>query len=338
MPPIKHTLIHENGVFFGLPAEEYHAALALSASGIKWLRVSPLDWWARSPLNPKPFEPESSDAMIAGTAYHKRILEGREAFLAAYAPSLNQADYPEALVTNEQLYQAIVDRGSMTKKSARKDELIHELRRVWPQAPIWQMMQTMHAELHSGKTLLSAELMARIEYAAAMIEKHPQLSLAFTGGMPEVSIFWTDEETGIPCKARLDYLKPQAVVDLKTFTNQFGMPIRKAIARQMANYRYHIQARWYLDAASLVNADGTFGWAAHPRTFLFVFQQQGPAPVARGLVLDPGTIMDIARQEIDEAKAQWMRCWHTFGPGDPWVDTHEIETFDDTEFPAYIAE
>ncbi len=330
MSPIIHPAIHDPGVFMNLSAEEYHSALALSATGIKWLRCSTLDFWARSPLNPNPIEDESSDAMIAGTATHKRILEGREAFLAAYAPSLNPADHPDALVTNEQLYAAIVECGGMTKKSARKEELIHELRRVWPQAPVWQAMQQRHADQHQGKTLISAGLMARIEVAAAMIERHPQLKLAFTGGMPEVSIFWTDAATGIPCKARLDYLKPQAVVDLKTFTNQFGMPIRRAIARQMANYRYHIQARWYLDAAK--QADGL------DRTFLFVFQQQGPAPVARGLVLGPGTIMDIARQEIGEAKALWMRCWHTFGPDSPWVDVEDISEFDSTEFPAYIAE
>ncbi len=331
MPEIEHPLIHESGIFFGLDESEYHSSLALSASGIKWLRVSALDWWARSPLNPQPFEPESTEAQEAGTAYHKRILEGREAFLNAYAPALNQADYPEALVTNEHLYNTILSRGGMTKKTARKDELVADLRRYWPDAPIWQVMQQQHAYQHKDKTLLSAELMARIEVAAAMIERHPQLSLAFTGGMPEVSIFWTDE-AGIPCKARLDYLKPQAVVDLKTFTNQFGMPIRKAIARQMASYRYHIQARWYLDAA--LEAEPL----SFVKTFLFVFQQQGPAPVARGMVLGPGTIMDIARQEIDDAKALWLKCWNTFGPDDPWVDVSEIETFDDTEFPAYIAE
>ena len=42
--------------------------------------------------------------------------------------------------------------------------------------------------------------------------------------------------------------------------------------------------------------------------------------------------------QADEAKAQWMRCWHTFGPDDPWVDVEDISEFDSTEFPAYIAE
>ncbi len=69
------------------------------------------------------------------------------------------------------------------------------------------------------------------------------------------------------------------------------------------------------------------------RTFLFVFQQQGPAPVARGMVLGPGTIMDIARQEVEQAKLRWVRCWETFGPDAPWVDTTEIGTFDDVMFP-----
>ncbi len=327
---IRHSLIHENGVFFGLPEEEYHSALALSATGIKWLRVSPLDWWARSPLNPQPFEDESTVAQEAGTAYHKRILEGRDAFLAAYAPALDPNEHPDAIDTNEQLYAAIVSRGGSTKKSARKDELIADLLRYWPDAPIWRNMQQLHARQHQGKTLLSAELMARIEVAAAMIERHPQLSLAFTGGYAELSCFWRDAETGVPCKARMDYVKPQAICDLKTFSNPYGMLFDTAVMRSIANYRLHIQAAFYLDAMRHFEPNVE-------RTWLWIFQAQGPAPVARGYVLPAGTIMDIGRQEISEAKAKWLQAWNTYG-ADPWVDVTDIREIDSTELPAYIAQ
>jgi hypothetical protein len=44
-----------------------------------------------------------------------------------------------------------------------------------------------------------------IEIAAAYIEKDPELSRAFLGGAPQVSVFWIDEY-GVSCKARFDYL------------------------------------------------------------------------------------------------------------------------------------
>jgi hypothetical protein len=40
---VRHGLVQESGVYFGLDEDRYHAALALSASGIKSLRVSTLD-------------------------------------------------------------------------------------------------------------------------------------------------------------------------------------------------------------------------------------------------------------------------------------------------------
>jgi hypothetical protein len=144
-----------------------------------------------------------------------------------------------------------------------------------------------------------------------MIEKHPQLSKAFTGGMPEVSVFWTDAQTGVPCKARFDYLKPRAIVDLKSYENVIGLPVRKAMARCVANYRYHIQAALYLEGARsagrLIAEGRVFGDVdpgfmrafvdAPERHFLFVFQQKGPAPLARGMVLAPGLTLDIGREE-----------------------------------------
>src|SRR4051812_17668475 len=76
---------------------------------------------------------------------------------------------------------------------------------------------------------------------------------------------------------------------------------------------------------------------AAERHFLFVFQQKGSAPLARGMVLAPSITLDIGREEIADATSLFAQCWRTYG-ADPWLDTSEIETFDATEFPAYIAE
>lgn len=349
---IEHPAIMPDGVYFGLPEEQYHQAVALSASGMKWLRVSSMDWWARSPLNADPDDEEDSDARIIGTAYHKRILEGRDAFYARYAPEIDPLAYPDAIRTNEEIIAAIEAASGPQKglKGLRKADLVARLADIAPQVRVWETLCREHAERHAGKEMLSAKVIRRIEIAAKMIEAHPQLCKAFVGGYPEVSIFWTDAETGCPRKSRLDYWKPRAITDLKSFDNR-GIPLDKAIAKAVAGWKYHFQARFYLDAVEaargLIAEGKVFGAveteflgavsAANDCTFLFVFQAKGPAPVARGKVLAPGMIMDIARMEIDQALTQWARCWETYG-ADPWVDIADISTFDDQEFPVFLTE
>jgi hypothetical protein len=66
---VNHPLVHEPGVFFGLFEDEYHHALALSSSGIKFLRASTLDFWARSPLSPDPDNADKeTEALVVGHA------------------------------------------------------------------------------------------------------------------------------------------------------------------------------------------------------------------------------------------------------------------------------
>lgn len=348
--PIEAPGVHAPGIFFGLPEDEYHAAFALSASGIKNLRISPLDFWARSILNPIQEERES-EALTIGKAYHKRIVEGKPAFDACYAARLEKDGSGATIFTIEDLKAALKEYGEPT--SGKKDDLVARLCAVHPPSRdrIWDVICDAHERKYAGKELLPSGLIEKIEYSAAMIEKHPQLCKAFSGGMPEVSIFWFDQDSGVPCKARLDYLKPKAIIDLKTFENSLGAPVSKAIARTVASYKYHIQARWYLNAANearkLISAGEVSGdvsqafldalVSADERTFLFVFQQKGVAPLARGKVMPEGLTLDLARYEIETALGTFAQCWQTFG-ADPWIDTTDIETFDSTEFPAFISD
>src|SRR6266513_753124 len=60
---------------------------------------------------------------------------------------------------------------------------------------------------------------ARIVRAiAGSIRAHPIASEAFRGGEAEVTLIWSGPDTGIPCKARPDYLPAHGrwLVDLKT--------------------------------------------------------------------------------------------------------------------------
>jgi hypothetical protein len=85
---------------------------------------------------------------------------------------------------------------------------------------------------------------------AGSIRAHPIASEAFRGGEAEVTLIWSDPETGVPCKARPDYLSAHAgwLVDLKTAASANPRSWRD----QAYRLGYHARASWYLDGAAAV--------------------------------------------------------------------------------------
>jgi hypothetical protein len=338
-------------IVFGMPEEEYHAFPALSASGIKWLAISPMDFWARSWMNPNREPDEEKDHLELGKAYHKRILEGRAAFDAVYAPELDTGsdENAGALRTVAEMKDALKERGHPV--SGNRDELMLRLRTVAPDVKILDRLESAHQLKHEGKTLLPFAQIARIETAAAMIEKHPELRKVFTGGQPEVSIFWDEE--GVPMKARLDYLKPHVIPDLKSFSNPLKKSLLSAIAGTMAQRKYYVQAAVYMRAAESIygaldagNVEGEHDphWLRRvaevrndEREFLFVFQQTGPAPLAVGKVLPRRcAAFGIGEDVMYQAIAKFRALSAAFDPGEPWVDTTPISAFDTGDFPPWV--
>jgi hypothetical protein len=349
------------GVFFSMPEEEYHSIPALSASGIKNLRMSPLDFWARASwLNPN-YDEENEDngdsfAQILGRAYHKRILEGLDAFQQSYALAFDPSMFKGALKNADEIKGALrahKERGvEGIKLTANKDDLISQLLSVEPTAKIMDVIEDGYLKHHEGKTFIPAKYRDQIELAAAMIERDPELGKLFRGGAPEVSVFFNCRDTGIPCKARFDSLKPRGITDLKSFANKMGLPVDVAIAREFANNRYAFQAAFYLDAATyiapLIKAGLVYGEASpemmrglaagHPKTFTFVFTQKGVAPIARGRRFLPGsTIFTLAKAKIDDAKLLFRQCMDHYGK-DPWVSPAPIDDFRDEEVPLYATD
>src|SRR5262249_7036551 len=67
-------------------------------------------------------------------------------------------------------------------------------------------------------------------------------------GEPEFSIFWTDKQTGLPCKCRVDYMPTEVLsdprgvaVDLKTAAD----PSPKEYASSLVRLGYHRKLRHY---------------------------------------------------------------------------------------------
>ena len=84
--------------------------------------------------------------------------------------------------------------------------------------------------------------------------------------MREIAIVWDDPETGLRCKARIDFVSEYdgwtVVGDLKSSIN--AAP--KQWARAVANYGYHRQAAFYLDGCNAISP--------HDRLFAWIIQEK----------------------------------------------------------------
>lgn len=136
---------------------------------------------------------------------------------------------------------------------------------------------------------------------AARIEAHPVAGKLFTGGAPEQTLVWQDEETGVWCRALVDYLPhvvscPFEVVDYKTARSADP----EAFAKSAASYGYAQQAAWYLDGVKALGLDD------EPR-FLFVVQEKTPPYLISVIELDV-TAMRIGRSLNQRALQLYAEC------------------------------
>jgi hypothetical protein len=159
-------------------------------------------------------------------------------------------------------------------------------------------------------------------------------------------VVWTQDN--VRFKARFDYLKARAVIDLKTFANFLNKPIDSAIYSAMANGKYHIQAAHYLrafDAAKrlphwhgcTVEFRESLCGCQEP-SFWFVFQAKGIAPLARLFKFNKGSLWSCGEVAIDHAVERFRYFMEKYGDDLPWVDDTPAQDFDDSLFPTYTTE
>ena len=341
-----------DGIHFGLDEGLYHELPMISAHDVKQLLISGPDYWEHSHMNAEPDEEPEEDTFhrILGRAYHTRILEGKEAFAARFADKFECPK--DALDTNDELKDELRKRDLAV--GGNKKDLIARLLADDPKTKIKAVLEADYLKQHNGKDFLEHKYIRRIHRAAAMIECHPGIRKCFLGGFPEITIVWTAD--GLRRRARLDYLKPAAITDLKSFANKFGKPVNEAITLAFANAKHHIQAEYYTDAARAAVGhakDGkiTVHSGAAPtkewlnllasrqgdHEFFFVFQKTDGAPVARHKSFQCPGMRGAARRQIDEAIATYKQFIEVFGNDTPWVDITELEDFHDEDFPPWAA-
>ena len=351
------------GLYFGMPEDLYHRIPALSSTGLKNLLISAPDFYFNSELNPlRDEDAEDEDASEwrkFGKAAHTRVLEGRAVFDSLYCVEFIP---PEGcLDTISDLKKALDDLGVPSQSKWKKADYVAAALAANPNVLIYDNEREKYYRETGGRIQMTQKEMRRIEIAAAMIEKHPELRFCFTGGHPEVTVIWKQtvkDKDGKPVtlwfKARIDYLKPNAIVDLKTFANKNNKPIDQALHDAVEYLGYYIQTVFYVYAGAwaiefakrgIVTTYSVHRFGPNPEFleelkastghgFVNVFQKKGGAPLARGKRFSPKLKkFEEAKDKIEYAIQLFIQYYQTFGK-EIWVDVSAITEFSDDEFPA----
>lgn len=148
----------------------------------------------------------------------------------------------------------------------------------------------LHKETWHDCTTLTESAWSNVEAMARAVFAHPVAAWYLDGSENERNVVWTDEASGLRCKARIDAVTRRgAIVDLKTARSI--VPDR--FAREVATRGYYVQAAHYVNGAV---AAGLF--AVAPKFVIIAVESRPPFDVA---VYELGTeSMEAGRVKMAE--------------------------------------
>lgn len=167
------------------------------------------------------------------------------------------AKYRHRVVAGEGEDTAARARGRVTHLAVLEPERYRTEVAVWTEGDrrgkAWEAFRAAHAGLEIIKQDQHEEVMA----LSAAVRSSAQAAPFLTGGRSEVSLLWrhVEPELGavpgfeVDCKGRLDFVTPACITDLKVTRD--ASP--SGFGRQCAQYQYHVQAAWYVDAYKAVH-------------------------------------------------------------------------------------
>jgi hypothetical protein len=233
---------------------DYYQAKAVSFSQLKHMLRSQAHFWHNTVLNPQHTPEDGSDAMRLGRAMHAALLE----------PDTFRARFPIA---------------PDAKRNTKEGKAMWETFKLQHPGPDY--VKASEAEEIEG--------MAKALSTQSIIDAQGRsiaLSTIFQKGQAEQEFFWTDKETGLPCKCKTDWIMGGLVVDYKTTLDAR----LHAFTRTVAQYKYYMQAAFYLQGIEAVT--GT-----RPTAFVFVAQEKEAPYCAAPYTLSADSL-DFGAQQV----------------------------------------
>jgi hypothetical protein len=152
---------------------------------------------------------------------------------------------------------------------------------------------------NEGKISVAKPTMRELEAMREAILTHSRAKEALTGGIAENAMFWSMFDCN--CKARPDYIRQRdgLLIDLKT--TQDARP--DEFSRSCWNYRYHVQAAYYLDGYARVTGE-------KPNAFLFIAIEKAP-PYCVAVYHANEEMIEQGRREYMRDLEVYRRCIET---------------------------
>lgn len=253
-----------------VPASEYHAFRAASASGLRVIH-------ARTPAHLRKTwddQDKPSLALVLGTLIHGLVLEP-------------QTPLPRIAIVPD-TYTVPAD-AKPAKGAPGPGEVVPWNNRA-KYCRDWKALQEA-----AGKIILDAEDMATVRECAESVGQCAEASeLLRTSAHRESTLVW-ETEARTPCKARLDAWGDGIVVDIKTTTDASPDGFR----RHAYDLGYHLQAAWYVDGLEALT-----GWKA---SFYFVAVEKDSRLVTVHHATHD--FLQRGREAYGRALAQFEEAW-----------------------------
>jgi hypothetical protein len=309
-------------IIYDLPASEYHATPGLSHSAMKDLIISPMRFW-HNHVRPDREPQEETDFMIFGRALHSAVLDTPEVFDAQFC--CEYVAPPDALEKSDDIKQWIKDNGGKptgTVKSA-PGGWIDQALAIDPHVVILEREQRRHFARNEGKHILKSEDWSRLAGCAKALMDEPEFQRLRAVGRSEVSYFVTDPDTGVPLKARMDFVAPKWTLDPKTFS-QKGKPIDRTVADAIYFEGYYRQAYLYTTIREIAGEGKT--------DFINPFvESEEPHEVRIRRHNQTSLLWEVGRSEVIRLIRLYASLMDRFGTDRPWRTNATVDDLMDEE-------
>jgi len=248
----------EPGVYENVPAEEYFAWEAVSNSKLSLLNKSPRHY--------QHGYSEATPAMALGSLVHSGVLEPLS-IAKRYVFMPNYASHPGNMTAS----------GDRSFSSATK---------------FVKQMEEQFRTLNFDKEIVTEDQYNTMVGMATALAENDKAKQLLRDGRAEVSVVWDDQETGLRCKARADWLRPGIMADLKT-TMDAGQ-----FERSIVKFGYHRQMAFY--------SRGLIANGIEVEPWIICVEKSAPFG-CRCAPMDLGAIQ-IGAKEIDELLELLVEC------------------------------
>lgn len=341
------------GIYFDMSEAQYHALPYFSRSFAEEVLcdLEEAEYRLKNSF-------EQTEAMELGTAIHSMFLEP-EKFEKLYVRYPKFSDYKgkKILKDCDDLKEFLKALGERT--TGKKEELIARAKPflnpkkfvVWDEE-IAKFDEKVALE---GKRVLSNADFETMKGLRESFAKRDKIKQIVSNGKAEVTIIWKDEATGVMCKCRLDYVRPEAIGDIKSFSLKRKKPLFDYLFKEIINNYYNLQFAIYREALETIikkircNKAKVYGevdksWLEKflensQKQFFIVFVRTAAPYQMKAIELEKNVGGDGSQNTYHQvAHDIWRRAIEKFATAQKtgvWKEK-EVETLDDLHVPSVM--